>query len=404
MDSAGPGGGNVYMLGQQSCLSTSVQLVTGRRTSPRLPRSPGAAAEELEAVLAHDALDAADVWAQALPQPGPLRPYAFSFTLHVDSLSQIRANLMERATQEWDSIPLENYASVIAILLSLLGLDYTPVTTDDEEEMSHVEWSAPRVSRGVMELRSTDDGMRIIFRFRVGRNWAHVVAREGRTVQFVDIEYEGHVAFMRTYASDDDGYYDDTSDDDSSDDDTSDDDGSEDDRHTGQRNEWASSDEHDADPASDTASDDEWRVDPDLPSMEEVFETRPGDWPAIYADTPAESPARFVDYWPAEPALSLVQASMHWDTYDSAQRRQVLYALLVGFDRLLPQRRSFDENAWDIVRWRPLLVDEGRFEANSVCGRHIVFFLFDTERELQQTRVLRVRILYYGPVEFVRAN
>jgi hypothetical protein len=355
-------------------------------------------------VLAHDALDAADVWAQALPQPGPLRPYAFSFTLHVDSLSQIRANLMERATQEWDSIPLQNYASVIAILLSLLGLDYRPVTTDDEEEMSHVEWSAPRVSHGVMELRSWDDGMRIIFRFRTGRNWAHVVAREGQTVRFVDIEYEGHVAFMRRYASDDDGYDDDTSDDDSSDDDTSDDDGSEDDRHTGQRNEWASSDEHDADPASDTASDSDWdwRVDPDLPSMEEVFETRPGDWPAIYEETPAESPARAVDYWPARRCRSCRRRCIGTRTTRHSEDRCSM--VVGGFDRLLRPRRAADENEWDIVRWRPLRVGEGRFEANSVCGQHIVFFLFDTERELGQTRVLRVRIFYNGPVEFVRAN
>lgn len=383
-------------------MTTSVELVTGRRSSPRLPRSPGAAAEELQAVLAHDPLDAADVWAQALPQP-PL--CSFSFTLVVDRTLQNEANWLERATRDWASVPPQNWQVVINLLYSIFDHECIPATAYDAQLLSQVQWTPIRVRPGEMELRSWDNDMTIIFRFRIGRNWAAVVAREGPTVRFVDIEYEGRVEFIRLYASDDDdGSDDDTSDNDSSDNDTSDDDGCEDDRHTGQRNEWASSDEFDADPASEASTDSDWRLDPELPSMLEVFETRPGDWPAIYEETPAESPARAVDYWPAEPALSLVQASMHWDTYDSAQRRQVQYGLWGGFNRLLRPLHAADEHAWDIVRWRPLQVDEGRFEANSVCGQHVVFFLFETERELRQTRVLRVRILYNGPVEFVGAN
>ena len=229
------------------------------------------------------------------------------------------------------------------MLLSLLGRDYRPVTTDDEEEMSHVEWRAPRVLHGVMELRSWDYHMKIIFRFRTGRNWAHVIAREGRTVRFVDIEYEGHVAFIRRYASDDDDSSDDnTSDNDSSDDNTSDDNGSEDDRYTGQRNQWASSDEHDADPASDTASDDDWRVDLNQPSLEVSFETRAGAWPV----TEGLERAALARFWPTREALSLVEASMHWDTYSSAQRSEVKDMLWSGFDSLLRPRRAGDENAW----------------------------------------------------------
>jgi hypothetical protein len=374
-------------------ISTSVELVTGRRTSPRLPRSPGAAAEELEAVLAHDPLDAADVWAQALPQPALC---SFSFTLVVDRTLQNEANWLERATRDWASVPPQNWQAVINLLYSLFDRECTPATAYDEEVLSQVQWTPIRVRPGEMELRSWDNDMTIIFRFRIGRNWAHVVTREGPTVRFVDIEYEGRVEFIRLYASD----ADDTSDDDSSDDNTSDDDGSEDDRHTGQRNQWASSDEHDADPASDTASDDDWRVDLNQPSLEVSFETGAEPWP-VAERLERAALARF---WPRLEALSLVEASMHWDTYSSAQRSQVEDMLWSGFNSLLRPRRAGDENVWDIVRWRPLRVDEGRIEANSVCGQHIVFFLFDTERELRQTTVMRVRILYNGPVDFVGAN
>ena len=56
-------------------MTANIELVTGRNTLQRLPRLPGAAAEELDRVLAHDPLDPRDVWAQALPQPAPRELY-----------------------------------------------------------------------------------------------------------------------------------------------------------------------------------------------------------------------------------------------------------------------------------------------------------------------------------------
>jgi hypothetical protein len=60
-----------------------------------------------------------------------------------------------------------------------------------------------------MEARSRDNRMKIIFMFRIERNWAHVVAREAPTVRFVDIEYQGHVKFIPRQ---DDGDLEETSD------------------------------------------------------------------------------------------------------------------------------------------------------------------------------------------------
>ena len=190
-------------------MTANIELVTGRNTLQRLPRLPGAAAEELDRVLAHDPLDHRDVWAQALPQPAPRELYTFSFTMDVDSTWQPTVNWLESATQAWARVPQRLWAQVIATLLSLLARDCRPLTAHDEEVMSQVEWRSLRVRPGVMEARSWDNHMKIIFMFRIERNWAHVVAREAPTVRFVDIEYKGHVQFIPRQ---DDGELEETSD------------------------------------------------------------------------------------------------------------------------------------------------------------------------------------------------
>ena len=191
-------------------IATGVELLTGRRTSQRLPRSPRAAAEELEAVLAHDPLDAANAWAQALPQPAATAEimHALSYEYAVDWMWQREANLMYDRTREWASYTAaqreEEDAMLRLILLARFMVHVQPRTVQDEEDWSLVEWQPLGVLPGVVQARSWDERVAVIFRFRRGRNLASVVARTAPQVRYVHIEYQGHIEFIYNYDSGDD--------------------------------------------------------------------------------------------------------------------------------------------------------------------------------------------------------
>ena len=145
-----------------------------------------------------------------MPQPAATAEllHALTYEDAVDWTWQSEANWIYGKTREWASYTAaqreEEDDMLRWTLLSRFTVHVQPRTAQDQQAWSLVEWQPLGVLPGVVQARSWDERVAIIFRFRTGNNMASVVGRTGPQVRYVDIEYQGHVEFIFTYDSEDD--------------------------------------------------------------------------------------------------------------------------------------------------------------------------------------------------------